>query len=242
MARWTDTGVVGRPERFSPEPRRPRDATSTPDPHPGAASLTVVSLPPEARKSNPANFTTRVLRSSQNPGPTQSGPLVYRKEKPHDYAYIRNRHVLRRADTLLGFWGVRTGSPQSSSDSCSCPPSVASWAPPGARARVGSSPAWPSEEGARFQRCRPLYYGGYISDRPFGYVGHARIMDGRKPYAGTRPRSLTCRRPSPPTPRSPGATGRATGAARPRSTFGTPTDSPRSLRGRACRAWPNPSP
>lgn len=128
--------------------------------------------------------------------------------------------------------------------------SAASWASPGAwvgccQVGPGRATVLPGRrrEAARFQRCRPPGYGGYRSDRRFDSVGYACIVDGRKPCAETRLHSLTSWRPSsPPTPRSPGATGRATGAARPHSTFGTPTDFPPSLRGRACRAGPNPCP
>lgn len=70
-------------------------------------------------------------------------------------------------------------------------------------------------------------------------VAHPFVRNGHEGIT----RSLPSRRPAPPlTPRSPGPADRATGGARPRSTVGTPTDSPRSLRGRAYLAWPNPSP
>jgi hypothetical protein len=39
----------------------------------------------------------------------QSGFLMYRTEKLRGYVFIRNRYVLRLANTLMWFWVVWTG-------------------------------------------------------------------------------------------------------------------------------------
>ena len=40
---------------------------------------------------------------------------MFRAEKLRGYGYIRNRYVLRRADTLLWFWVVWTGAGRTTS-------------------------------------------------------------------------------------------------------------------------------